>query len=345
MGDQMHDLLQPDYTKSIAEVFATTTQYFILQNKSLDPICGWQTQGRRDLPSWIPDYSLGQTKAGVSIIGEYGKDGIFSASGCAEEGRYDVGTSPPQSWSTLPVTVLCLDSISIISPRCLEDAGFSAIEQIWSRTILDAAHIFCQEAKHLESSIIVVSRAVHSYRKYWELAQPIRLVTPPSSPVSDCTLAAKIIRHKELKFDIINNGNRDFVNMYIHFLLCGSITPTARVYDEDVEVITGLNVPEGPLTSDEDPVWLICEAFEKGMKNRVLAVTSKGSMCVLPEDAQKNDIVCVLHGCSVPVLLRKTPSPTSYMFVSACYMYGFMDGEAIAMHRNRTLVEEEMNLV
>ncbi|KAJ4148562.1 hypothetical protein LMH87_003026 [Akanthomyces muscarius] len=346
MGDQMNDLLQPDYTKPIAEIFAATTQYFILQNKSLDPICGWQTQGRHDLPSWIPDYSLDQTKAGISFIGDYGKRGLFSSSGYAEQGNYDIGTSPLQDWSTLPVTALCLDSISIISPRCLENLGFSAAERIWSTTILGAGHLFQQNIEDLESSVGAISDAVHRYGKYWELAQPVRLVTPPSNPIGNTTLAAMVTEHKELKFDKIHHGNNsDFIETYMHSLLCGSITPTTRVDHKDTEVIATLNVPEAPLTSDEDPVWLICEAFDKGMKNRVLAVTSKGSICVLPEEAQENDVVCVIYGCSVPVLLRKTLNATSYMFVGACYMYGFMDGEAIAMQRSGTFVEEKINLV
>lgn len=345
MGDRMNDLLQPDYTKPIAEVFATTTQYFILQNKSLDPICGWQTQGRRDLPSWIPDYSLDQTKSGASFIGDYGKDGIFSSSGYAEQGRYDIGTSPLQDWSALPVTVLCLDSISIVSPRCFENEGFNATEKIWSTTILGAAHLFGQDIEDLESSVGVVSDSVQRYGKYWEQAQPIQLVTPPSNPIGNSTLAAMASQHKELKFDKLKHNKSDFIKTYIYSLLCGIITPTTRIDDEDVEIITSLNMPEAPLTADEDPVWLICEAFEKGVKNRVLGVTSKGSLCVLPEEAQKNDVVCVIHGCSVPVLLRRTLSATSYMFVGACYMYGFMDGEAIAMQRSGAFVEEKINLV
>lgn len=345
MGDQMHDLLQPDYTKPIAEIFATTTQYFILQNKSLDPICGWQTQGRRDLPWWIPDYSLDQTNPGVSFLGNYGKEGLFSSSGYADQGRYEIGTSSLRDWSALPVTILCLDSISVISPRCSEDAGFSAVEQTWSTTILGAAHLFGRDIKDLESPLGVVSDSIHKYRKYWELAHPIQLVTPPSNSISDSTLAAMISQQRELNFDESKHYKGDFIRAYIYSLLCGSITSTTRIDDTDVENITSLNVSQAPLTTDHDPVWLICEACEKGVEGKLLAVTSKGSICVLSEEARENDIVCVMHGCSVPVLLRKTPSAKSYMFVGACYMYGFMDGEAIALQRSGKFVEEKIDLV
>ncbi|PVH72374.1 HET-domain-containing protein [Cadophora sp. DSE1049] len=49
-------------------------------------------------------------------------------------------------------------------------------------------------------------------------------------------------------------------------------------------------------------------------------------------DVKRDDLVCILFGCSVPVLLRpetKEENPT-YSFVGECYIHGMMDGEAIA---------------
>ncbi|KAJ3486687.1 hypothetical protein NLG97_g6564 [Lecanicillium saksenae] len=345
MGDQMHDLLRPNYAEPVAEIFANTTQYFILQSKSLDPICNWQTQEGRHLPSWVPDYSLDQTKSGVSFVGEYGKTGLFSSSGFAEQGRYDLVAAAPLG--VLPVTVLSLDSVAVLSPRCPENSGFHTAEQIWSKTILGAAHLFQQDIKDLESGVGVVSGAVQKYRTYWELAQPVKSVTPTPELADDWTLASAVARHGELELELDKSNQVDctVMKMYLYSLCCGIITPSTRISDDDTAVITKLKVPEAPMTSDTDPVWLICEAFENGVKSRVLGVTSKGSICVVPEEAQSGDVVCVMHGCSVPVLLRKTLSASEYLFVGACYMYGFMDGEAIAMQRGGRLVEEKIDIV
>ncbi|KAH8783138.1 heterokaryon incompatibility protein-domain-containing protein [Diaporthe sp. PMI_573] len=72
-------------------------------------------------------------------------------------------------------------------------------------------------------------------------------------------------------------------------------------------------------------------------KTRRLMVTKEGFLGVAPRRAQKEDIVCVLYGCSVPVVLRKCDtsdeSANLCEFVGECYMDGMMDGEALALGR------------
>jgi hypothetical protein len=51
--------------------------------------------------------------------------------------------------------------------------------------------------------------------------------------------------------------------------------------------------------------------------------------------AKQNDIVCIIFGCSAPVLLRKYGDSDSdgFKFVGECYVHGHMDGEAIPRDR------------
>ena len=50
------------------------------------------------------------------------------------------------------------------------------------------------------------------------------------------------------------------------------------------------------------------------------------------QKAERGDLICILFGCSVPVVLRKrvTNGSTWYQFIGECYAHGIMDGEAIA---------------
>ena len=50
-----------------------------------------------------------------------------------------------------------------------------------------------------------------------------------------------------------------------------------------------------------------------------------------PHDSRAGDIVCVLFGCSVPVVLRKHEDSgvDHYKFIGECYIHGIMDGEAV----------------
>ncbi|KAG4437796.1 hypothetical protein IFR05_006731 [Cadophora sp. M221] len=48
-------------------------------------------------------------------------------------------------------------------------------------------------------------------------------------------------------------------------------------------------------------------------------------------DVRIGDKVCILFGCSVPVLLRQKPrgKDSEFLFIGECYVHGMMDGEAI----------------
>jgi len=76
------------------------------------------------------------------------------------------------------------------------------------------------------------------------------------------------------------------------------------------------------------------DAAEGTMKNRKL-------FGLAPERAKVNDIICILLGCSVPVILReqRTPIDHYFQFIGEAYIYGMMDGEALA-GRDRERLEE-----
>lgn len=62
---------------------------------------------------------------------------------------------------------------------------------------------------------------------------------------------------------------------------------------------------------------------------RRLATTGEGLVVMAPLRAQKGDIVCVLFGCSVPVVLRKDERFSEYKFVGECYVDEYMTGRAM----------------
>lgn len=78
---------------------------------------------------------------------------------------------------------------------------------------------------------------------------------------------------------------------------------------------------------------------------RRLLVTAQGRVGVAPRRARKGDMICVLLGCSVPVVLRPYQccddgdnndnlagdSGTYYEFIGECYVDGFMTGEALGL--------------
>ncbi|KAF8866142.1 hypothetical protein BDZ45DRAFT_683533 [Acephala macrosclerotiorum] len=51
-----------------------------------------------------------------------------------------------------------------------------------------------------------------------------------------------------------------------------------------------------------------------------------------PHNSSESDSICILFGCSVPVVLRQVRSGR-YIFIGECYVHGMMDGKAITFPR------------
>jgi len=71
-------------------------------------------------------------------------------------------------------------------------------------------------------------------------------------------------------------------------------------------------------------------------------VTCEGNMGLAPMRSRENDIICVIYGCSVPVVLREEEG--SFTFIGECFLHGFMDGEAIEMQRKSNLKEQKWTI-
>lgn len=66
---------------------------------------------------------------------------------------------------------------------------------------------------------------------------------------------------------------------------------------------------------------------------KFLVSRSKALIGLAPMTAQPGDVICILHGCSVPVVLRSQTldGVASWTFIGECYVHGMMDGEAMEM--------------
>jgi len=53
-------------------------------------------------------------------------------------------------------------------------------------------------------------------------------------------------------------------------------------------------------------------------------------MCRVPLEAEVDDVFVVIHGFRIPMLIRRQPGVQErYRFLGVCFVYGFMDGEAL----------------
>jgi hypothetical protein len=63
------------------------------------------------------------------------------------------------------------------------------------------------------------------------------------------------------------------------------------------------------------------------IKGRAFFVTQKGHIGLAPKAAKPNDQICVLLGCSTPLILRPIANE-QHQIVGECYVHGLMNGEA-----------------
>ncbi|KAE8417466.1 heterokaryon incompatibility protein-domain-containing protein [Aspergillus pseudocaelatus] len=72
--------------------------------------------------------------------------------------------------------------------------------------------------------------------------------------------------------------------------------------------------------SEEEP------SFEEGKRQW----TENDLFGLCPEATTLGDFICILYGCSVPVILRQsTRDPKCYKVIGECYVHGKMEGEAV----------------
>ena len=71
---------------------------------------------------------------------------------------------------------------------------------------------------------------------------------------------------------------------------------------------------------------------------RTLVLTKKGYLGLGPMKARKGDLVCILYGCSVPVIIRKYGQ--GHRFVGESYIHGLMHGAAVDQQSLRDTLEE-----
>jgi len=104
-----------------------------------------------------------------------------------------------------------------------------------------------------------------------------------------------------------------------------------------------------------------CPSIAIDFLRRVQAVVWKRSLILTlkdkflglaPSKTREGDLICILYGCSVPVVLRKVARPLStpgksehyHEFIGECYIHGMVDGEALRQQKNWGLQQQEFEL-
>lgn len=73
--------------------------------------------------------------------------------------------------------------------------------------------------------------------------------------------------------------------------------------------------------------------------------TSRGYIGVCSAGVEEGDVVCVLHGVTVPIVIRPSSKQGEFVLVGDCFVEGLMNGEAIELVETGELEEHILTLV
>ncbi|UPK99273.1 hypothetical protein LCI18_010208 [Fusarium solani-melongenae] len=102
----------------------------------------------------------------------------------------------------------------------------------------------------------------------------------------------------------------------------------------------GGTVPAGGPNSDAlMRKWATAAGEAEGCR---LVTTGDGHIGMCPSGTQVEDVLCILTGCSLPVVLR--PEGSHYLFLGCCYMLGLMEGEVAELLGSNLATIERVEL-
>jgi hypothetical protein len=361
-SNQLSHWFEPKYSDSVSytEVYIDLIEQSISQDRSLDIITMSRSRfSTLGLPTWVPDWQALSKR--INNINKSGTD-AFAIGERPLISRYGDNSTMQGHWRSqivhdrahsplaillqasgdhpadaiisrqLPITLtsrgICVDTIREVStdkflPKRWEDmmleAFGNAISQSGNYSILSILDrcldlVLRSTKDDLENISPINWTFWWMWIQLWAAFCINSLVRPLYQKL--CNL-----RYRREYREYIGGG--DVVDAYAQTVFA---SPMASLTNEYFE---GFWTGRELLGADAIYRKVLHLAFMTSARCRRFFITRNGYIGLAPNAAREGDFVCVLLGCSVPVVLRREMD--HYIFVGDCYMHGIMNGEAIAM--------------
>jgi hypothetical protein len=316
-----------NYSWSVDKVYMEFAKSFIAKHKSLDIICFaplFSATSGSSLPSWVPDWRyrrppfvvpLMVSQSSENHVGnlrppltlEYDdKSTRYSASG-AKEAVYDF------EGSTLIARGSIIDAVDGL-------AGSQNLELVQS----SESYSTQSTASSLTDILASVCKSLVLDRKERYLRFPMPMEQFYHDFIHLCLLLiSESPRHVEKEFQQWFERIR---SLRIHGHSFESILRDAHLADIDSFL---RSTPKQDEYIQDSFYGRFFDNIERLAMR--LMTTHNGRVGMAPGKAIKGDLVCILYGCNVPVLLRKTECEDEFTIVGECFLDGSMSGEALGL--------------
>ena len=368
-------LLRPNYLDSnpVSAVFLNLIEYSVQVENSLDIICWSQGRIRDELPSWCPDWTK-PPRLGWDFVSDFSGRAPFPLiptyqNFLSNNPWHACGNRSPAARITrTPPTLVCkgllVDVVEVIGDPMVMGYPF-----VWNRLLINLHPWERLILNHFEGLKSKIAQPANGPSVFDVSDQFHRLMvslteTPNFAPWAPGSLAMILrslkavsklfyssyrglqkLRRKTgflfhgFRFQYITGG--DLAEAYVRTLTTNQLSDGKILTDSDYNLFWS-KVPK----SLNDPTAPIPAPFQRSLMGtmiqstcaRTLVLTRKGYLGLGPTNAQKGDLVCILYGCSVPVIIRKYGQ--GYRFVGESYIHGLMDGAAVDQPSLRDTMEE-----
>jgi hypothetical protein len=136
-------------------------------------------------------------------------------------------------------------------------------------------------------------------------------------------------RSKYLKSDKEYIGGGSVIEAYIRTLVTDRTAAHERLDNASYEAFWKNSVLSLDCLSIDPTTRFQGQVVASNMLHRIcqrsLIVSEKGYIGLGPAKVQNGDLMCILYGCSVPIILRQEDD--HFLFVGEAYVHGAMYGE------------------
>ncbi|KAK6206173.1 hypothetical protein QIS74_13592 [Colletotrichum tabaci] len=325
-------LLEISYAHSVEEVYLLYTQAFIDYHKSLDIICfasvySTSSWNSCPLPSWVPDWRLemqnlvtplmasqgskthiGNMRPPLSL--EYsGVPAVYSASRNREAEYSFQG----RSLQTRGIVIGTIDGLA-------GSRNFPFVQSSHPNNLLSSLHSSKSSSWPVETLRRICKTLVLDRKnRYLQYAMPsedffhdfIRLCSLRMADSPDL-IAKEFQEWFDWTRPLLIRGHtfesivRDGVDVHHEFISLAAPPPNQAEFIH------------------ESFFGRLVDTVER-MSLRLM-VSCDGHVGLVPQRAMKGDFLCVLFGCSIPIVLRKSEDRDSFNVIGECFVDGYMEG-------------------
>lgn len=332
----------PTYRYDVKTLYTELAKSYVDKYKSLDIVCYAQLFRSRepDWPSWLPDWRVEAQPLIVPIMASQSTDETLAnfrpitraqrLEGRAPTGRPKIlykaaGEQPPipQSWST-PDHLACRGFLIDYIDGLGGIEGIDTAQDSQSSSPTNTTAVNSHEISSLRE-VVARSLALDRQDQHLESLAPVQRFSIELQQLAAACEDQGEVYDTKLRF--LRKWWRVNRDLRIRGFTLRDICRIEDWYASPNS--TRKLMPR----ASKSLMLRLRGIMKKGFRR--IAVTTEGHVGVAPKGAQKGDLVCVLFGCSVPVVLRKCEQcdfiEPMYELIGEGYLDGFMNGEALGL--------------